>query len=235
MSAIVTHEHQDHVNGLTPTTSPASRSARSGSPGPKIRRTTSPTQLRKKFKDRLLGLIDARASLHGPGTARMPTRLEWYLEFELGEDVGEFNGAAHAAAGGKDPRKSANKVAMKFLATARRETRNTSIRTEGARGAGREERARLRARPAARHRQDRRPRSGRATEDFGHGFGAGRRGRAATRRKASPFPRRHVIPLDKMFTDPSSGRILQGTLRQRGRRGCRTTARRFRRTPPGAA
>ena len=65
--AIVTHEHQDHVNGLT-----------SGNfPGLKVGKvwfawTENPTddianQLRKKFKDRLLGMIDTRANLVGLG------------------------------------------------------------------------------------------------------------------------------------------------------------------------
>jgi phosphoribosyl 1,2-cyclic phosphodiesterase len=65
--AIVTHEHQDHVNGLTS----------SNFPGPKIGKvwfawTENPTddianQLRKEFKDRLLGMIDTRANLVGLG------------------------------------------------------------------------------------------------------------------------------------------------------------------------
>jgi hypothetical protein len=61
--SIVTHEHQDHVNGLTS----------ENFPGLKVGKvwfawTENPTddianQLRKKFKDRLLGMIDTRDKL----------------------------------------------------------------------------------------------------------------------------------------------------------------------------
>ena len=40
--AVITHEHQDHVNGISAQISPAFPSAKPGSPGPRIRRMTSP-------------------------------------------------------------------------------------------------------------------------------------------------------------------------------------------------
>src|SRR5215831_7208123 len=113
--AIVTHEHQDHVNGLTPVNFPDLKVGKVW-----FAWTENPTddianQLRKKFKDRLLGLIDTRANLRGLGMNDAVNALDWYLEFELGEAAEDFNGLEHRGASGKDPASSANKVAMKFL------------------------------------------------------------------------------------------------------------------------
>jgi hypothetical protein len=61
--AVITHEHQDHVNGFTATNFPGRKVgevwfAWTEDPDDKIA-----NRLRKKFKDRLLGLIDMRDQL----------------------------------------------------------------------------------------------------------------------------------------------------------------------------
>src|SRR5690242_21038081 len=63
----------------------------------------------KKFHDRLLGLIDSRNGLLGVDDDAVDS-LDWYLEFELGDDAKDYNGRNHAAAAGKDPKRSPNKV-----------------------------------------------------------------------------------------------------------------------------
>ena len=164
--------------------------------------------LRKKFKDRLLGLIDARASLLGAGTSKDAEDVEWYLEFELGEDVGKFNGQQHAAAGGKDPAKSANKVAMKFLRDcAPGDPEYLYPHKVLAVPEAASARAFVLGPPRDIDKIDDLDPEG--EEDFGHGFGAaaGEGRRRAERR--SPFPRRHAIPMDEMFKDPVAGAFFK--------------------------
>ena len=112
---IVTHEHQDHVNGLTSGNFPGLEVGKVWFAWTENPKDDIANQLRKKFKDRLLGMIDTRANLMGLGKNDIVEKLDWYLEFELGEDPDEFNGVNHLAAAGKDPAGSANKIAMKFL------------------------------------------------------------------------------------------------------------------------
>jgi hypothetical protein len=205
---IVTHEHQDHVNGLTP----------GNFPGLKVGKvwfawTENPDDdvanaLRKKFKDRLLGLIDARASLLGVGDGKDAENLKWYLEFELGEDVDQFNGKEHAAAGGKDPGKSANKVAMKFLrgcAPGDPEYLypHKLLAVPGAKSA----RAFVLGPPHDMDKIDDLDPEG--AEDFGQGFGAAAGGKGGTASKGSPFLRRHAIPFGKMLSDPRDGAFFK--------------------------
>jgi hypothetical protein len=112
---IVTHEHQDHVNGLTAGNLPGLKVGKVWFAWTENPKDDIANQLRKKFKDRLLGMIDTRANLMGAGADGAVVDLDWFLEFELGEAPNEFNGLQHLAAAGKDPAASANKVAMKFL------------------------------------------------------------------------------------------------------------------------
>ena len=91
--AIITHEHQDHVNGLTPTNFPGLKVGKVWFAWTENPKDDVANQLRKKFKDRLLGLIDARASLTGLGLNAAAAKVDWYLEFELGEPTDDFNGA----------------------------------------------------------------------------------------------------------------------------------------------
>ncbi|OWK25221.1 hypothetical protein AJ87_13225 [Rhizobium yanglingense] len=113
--AIVTHEHQDHVNGLTPGNFPGLKVGKVWYAWTENPKDGVANELRKKFKDRLLGLIDTRANLLGIGQNDAANGIGYYIELELGEDAADFNGLQHLAAAGKDPAKSANKIAMKFL------------------------------------------------------------------------------------------------------------------------
>ena len=172
-------------------------------------------QLRKKFKDRLLGLIDARANLLGVGKNDAADSSTGISNSNWAKSADDFNGLQHLAAAGKDPAKSANKIAMKFLrdcAPGDPEYLYPHEKVLAVPGAAK--RARLRARSAARHRQDRRPRPGRRREfrrrrmALGAGAGGGAGGLS---RKLRRFRAATSIPLDQAFADARFRSVLQRT------------------------
>jgi hypothetical protein len=112
--AVLTHEHQDHVNGFTAKNFPELKVGEVWFAWTEDPRDAVANELRKKFKDRLLGLIDAREQLHNLALDETAERIADFLELELGDDAGSFGGTGMGVAG-KDPASSANKLAMKFL------------------------------------------------------------------------------------------------------------------------
>ena len=207
---IVTHEHQDHVNGLTSGNFPGLKVGKVWFAWTENPKDDIANQLRKKFKDRLLGMIDTRANLRGLGKDDIAGKLDWYLEFELGEDPDLFNGVNHLAAAGKDPASSANKIAMKFLrdcAPGEPEyiyPHQKVLAVPGAKSA----RAFALGPPHDIDKIDDLDPVG--DETFGddpsdHALGAGAAVSVVSLAKASPFSRRHVIPLDQAFMDPKFG------------------------------
>lgn len=202
--AIVTHEHQDHVNGLTSGNFPDLKVGKVWFPWTENPDDEIANQLRKKFKDRLLGLIDTRANLLGLGQAETAGDIDRFLEFELGEGAGDFNGVRHLGAAGKDPAKSANKLAMKFL----RECASTdpdylyphekSRRIPGAASA----RAFVLGPPRDVSKIDDLDPIGEENfgdDDGGHGMALGAESGEDGNANTSPFLRRHVLPLDEAF------------------------------------
>lgn len=112
--AIITHEHQDHVNGFTKSNFPGLKVGEvwfgwTEDPEDELAKT-----LRVKFRDRMLKLIDKSIELRGLGLDAAADRVSEMLEFELGEDPSLYRGAMLAATG-KDPAQSANKRAMRYL------------------------------------------------------------------------------------------------------------------------
>lgn len=212
--AVVTHEHQDHVNGLTSENFPNLAVGEVWLAWTENPRDEVANLLRKKFGDRLLTLIDKRAGLLGLGLDEAAYNLDYLLETELGEAAGGFNGRDHSIAAGKDPAKSANKRAMSFLCgCAPGEPEYLYPHAEprpipGAEGARAfvlgpprdidkiddldphgEEEFRLRAAPAA-----------------GAGTGGPPSSGPVVR---PPFSRRHVIPLDDVMADPDYGSFFR--------------------------
>ena len=238
MSRIVTHEHQDHVNGLTSGNFPGLKVGKVWFAWTENPKDDIANQLRKKFKDRLLGMIDTRANLMGLGKTDITGKLDWYLEFELGENPDDFNGANHLAAAGKDPASSANKIAMKFLRDCAEGDpeylypHQKVLAVPGAKSA----RVFALGPPHDIDKIDDLDPVGDETFGDDHALGAGAAGGAGGLSQGSPFSRRHVIPLDQAFTDATFGAFFGNTMEPTASPSPkRTTARRLRPTPAGAA
>jgi beta-lactamase superfamily II metal-dependent hydrolase len=112
--AIITHEHQDHVNAITANrfrnfTIGESWFAWTEDPDDDVAK-----QLRKDFNDKLLGLLAARNRLAADGDTKRVARLDNFLSFELGSDDGKpFNPKAALAMLGAAG--SSNKNSMKVF------------------------------------------------------------------------------------------------------------------------
>jgi beta-lactamase superfamily II metal-dependent hydrolase len=116
---IITHEHQDHVNGIWKKVKPYFEDF-------EIKEawfawTESPTdglaiELRKRHKDQLLGLIEARRQLALAVGDSNPavSRLDSLLSLELGGGGDSFNLEAMLGAA-DDPSKSVNKQGLKLI------------------------------------------------------------------------------------------------------------------------
>lgn len=114
--AIVTHEHQDHVNGITEQhfqgiTIGQAWFAWTEDPNDALAET-----LRRKFKDQLLKLLSVRNRLQVSGDRRQAQKIEEFLLFELGGtderlDVTQAERTLNAA----EPHASTNKQAMKVF------------------------------------------------------------------------------------------------------------------------
>jgi hypothetical protein len=206
--AIVTHEHQDHVNGLTSTNFPGLKVGEVWFAWTEDPEDEIANKLRKKFKDRLLGLIDASAQLRGLALKGDAERIKDFIEFELGENPQGFKGTGLGAAG-KDPASSVNKVAMKFLRDCAEGDPAYLLphgRPVPIRGAG-SARAFTLGPPHDMEKIDE------LDPEPDESFGDGEHAQALTSgdtgigpsAKRSPFPRRHIIPLEGVFGHPEFG------------------------------
>ena len=117
---IITHEHQDHVNGIWKEDKPyfddltidCAWFAWTEDPKDDLANT-----LRARHKDQLLGLIEARRQLAlaaDEDSLRRLTRLDSLLALETGSENENFNHAELMAAA-KDPSKSINKQGLKLI------------------------------------------------------------------------------------------------------------------------
>jgi hypothetical protein len=116
--AVITHEHQDHVNGITEAnfnglTIDETWFAWTEDPEDDIA-----NDLRKKFKDKLVGLIGARMKLAAAGDQKEAQKLDEFIAFEFGgDDDVSFSPQQMAAMLGaaKGGGMSANKKSMKLF------------------------------------------------------------------------------------------------------------------------
>lgn len=205
---IITHEHQDHVNGFTSGNFPGLKVGKVWFAWTEDPQDELANQLRKKFKDRLLGLIDTRSNLMGLSkTDEHLNDLDEFLESELGENPNDFNGAQHAAATGKDPATSANKVAMKYLSNCAGGKidylypHQKVLKVPGSNSA----RVFSLGPPHDMDKIDDLDPVG--DESFGEdsALGLGGNSGGTNMAKDSPFSHRHVIPLDLAFSDHEFG------------------------------
>jgi len=116
--AVITHEHQDHVNGITATNFDGIAIGEAWFAWTEDPIDGLANDLRKKFKDKLLGLIAARNRLAAAGGEdhRVQT-IDEFLAFELGGEDEQFNAAAAVAMLGAngDAGASMNKASMKIF------------------------------------------------------------------------------------------------------------------------
>jgi hypothetical protein len=127
--AILTHEHQDHLNGIWKPTKPYFAGFRIDEAW--LAWTEDPehdlaNDLRKRHRDQLLGLLAARRELAAAGEADSSlARLDALLGLEVGGDTEELDlGEMLAAA--QNPERSVNKQGLKLVkekAAARRGSR----------------------------------------------------------------------------------------------------------------
>lgn len=111
--AVITHEHQDHVNGITAANFKGVTIGEVWFAWTEDGDDSLANKLRQRFNDRLVGLTAAHAMLGAAGSDR--TKVDDLLAFELGGDALKFNAEASLAAAKKKPSDSANKKAMKLF------------------------------------------------------------------------------------------------------------------------
>lgn len=222
--AVITHEHQDHVNGITEknfkdVTIGETWFAWTEDPADDLA-----NRLRKVFEHRLQGLAMARTRLAaaaggGRAAAAAVKQVEWIdslLEFELGGDATTFElGAAMAAAGGGG---SSNKKSMKlFKDRAKRGVRYLRPHGRVLRVPGTEDIRVFALGPPRNEDQlaDLDPRGDEAfqrmalaTASPGNYFAAA--ASSAAGHGVSPFANRHRLAFDRAQSDPDSGPFFNG-------------------------
>src|SRR5262249_29969522 len=113
---IVTHEHQDHVNGLTSGNFPGRKRGKVWFAWTDNRKDDIANERRKRVTDRLRGSSDARRKLRDQtGKAAIGRERDGSVESGWGECRNGLTGFDPLPGASKDPAGSANKVAMKFL------------------------------------------------------------------------------------------------------------------------
>lgn len=115
--AIITHEHQDHVNNISEKSFAGIEIGESWFAWTEDPNDDLANDLRRKFKDKLLGLVHARNRLAAGGDTAELRRLNSFLEFEFGGEkalrtAADFKAVLKAAAPNGE---SANKKSMKVF------------------------------------------------------------------------------------------------------------------------
>ncbi len=117
--AVITHEHQDHVNGISAKNFEGITIGQAWFAWTEDPQDKDANDLRKKFKDKLLGLMAARNQLAAaPGAEQRLKDIDDLLAFELGGEDEKFDPRSAAAMLGtaaKDPLDSMNKKSMKVF------------------------------------------------------------------------------------------------------------------------
>ncbi len=116
--AVITHEHQDHVNGITEANFKDITIGQTWLAWTENPEDDLANALCTRFNDQLRGLLAARNRLTAAGDVEQVKRLDEFLSFELGGDDEQFNAAAAQAmlrAAGGEPANSMNKRSMKLF------------------------------------------------------------------------------------------------------------------------
>ena len=111
--AVVTHEHQDHCNGITDENFAGLTIGEVWFAWTEDPNDDLADRLRAKFNDQLLGLAGAHQRL--AAAAPLRSLVEAMLELELGDERSDFSVPGAFGAAGKDPSRSPNKKSMAIL------------------------------------------------------------------------------------------------------------------------
>lgn len=115
--AVITHEHQDHVNGITEANFKGISIGETWLAWTEDPDDGIAISLRTAFQDKLLQLVASRNRLAAGGSSEQLKRIDDLLEFELGWDSesGSAPTAGELLAAAGDPSKSRNKNSMKLF------------------------------------------------------------------------------------------------------------------------
>ncbi|HKI03001.1 MAG TPA: hypothetical protein VKK31_13580 [Thermoanaerobaculia bacterium] len=116
--AVITHEHQDHVNGITAANFAGIEIDETWLAWTEDPKDEIANNLRTVFNDKLLGLLAARNHLAIGGEPDLAEWIDNFLAFELGGDEEGFDAPAATAlfgATGGAPSESMNKKSMKLF------------------------------------------------------------------------------------------------------------------------
>jgi hypothetical protein len=118
--AVITHEHQDHVNAITPAIFRGITIGQTWLAWTEDPNDPLANRLRAQFNDRLLGLIAARKHLAAAKRKGEVEYIDQYLSFEVGGEDGDYADgrpglAGLLAAAAADPARSRNKQSMKLF------------------------------------------------------------------------------------------------------------------------
>ncbi len=113
--AVLTHEHQDHLNAITEANFKDLEIGETWCAWTEDPDDDLANDLRKRFKDKILGLLAARQRLSVAGDAKRVGRLDDLLAFELGGDDEGFDVDAALELLGVDAADSMNKRAMRLF------------------------------------------------------------------------------------------------------------------------
>jgi beta-lactamase superfamily II metal-dependent hydrolase len=108
--AVITHEHEDHVDGITKTNFAGISFGQAWFAWTEDPSDQLANQLRLQYKDVLVGLISAQKKIAVAGNVDQAQRVLDLLEFDLGD--GSENFAVDKV---KDPAKAKNKLAMSLV------------------------------------------------------------------------------------------------------------------------
>ncbi|MFN0130072.1 MAG: hypothetical protein ACKV19_25695 [Verrucomicrobiales bacterium] len=86
--AVITHEHQDHVNAISMTNFAGLKIGETWFAWTENDEDDDANRLREQYEDKLLGLAAARRSLAAAGDKRTLAKIDELLAFELGLDAG---------------------------------------------------------------------------------------------------------------------------------------------------
>src|SRR5262249_28896385 len=95
--AVITHEHQDHVNGITAANFKGITVGETWLAWTEDLKDRVANKLRTAFQDKLLGLLEARQRLAAAGDTSQAEWVGEFLAFELGGEDVKFNAPKAAA------------------------------------------------------------------------------------------------------------------------------------------